>query len=503
MAMQRKSVHHHLRPGVLPGLVFGCGLVLAQAVAVADTGVPAPGGLERPNVLFLAMDDLRPQLPVYGKHYMHTPAIDRLAASGVTFAHAYSSVPVCGASRASLMTGLYPTRERFVDVGTDIDADAAGVLTMPGFFKSHGYTAISLGKVVHHRLDARDAWSEEPWYPRNARADYSGWRNYILPENIALDMDRGRQPPPWEAPEVADEAYFDGEIAARAVARLRALASAGQPFFLAVGFLKPHLPFNAPRRYWDLYPPGSEVLTDNPLFPETAPGQALHYWPELRRYAEVPDGEGPVPEEVARKLVRGYYAGTSYADAQVGKVLAELERLGLAGSTIVVLWGDHGWSLGEHGLWAKHSVFNVANQIPIIVRAPGMQRGRLAQGLVESVDIYPTLAELAGLPPPGHLQGRSFVPMLQDPAVAIRDAVFPRWQSGDSIRTDRYYYTEWRDPQGSVIARMLYDHYRDPDERVNVAEELAYANAVAGLSRRLARHIRETRKAAQTIGAGK
>jgi arylsulfatase A-like enzyme len=173
----------------------------------------------------------------------------------------------------------------------------------------------------------------------------------------------------------------------------------------------------------------------------------------------------------------------------VGRVLAELDSLGLADNTIVVLWGDHGWSLGEHGLWAKHSTFNVANQIPIIVRAPGIQQGRVAQGLVESVDIYPSIVELAGMPLPGHLQGDSFKPMLEDPDIAVKDAVFPRWKTGDSIVTDRYYYTEWRNKQGKVIARMLYDHQNDPQENNNVAEQAEYGIIRSELSSRLATHI--------------
>jgi arylsulfatase A-like enzyme len=436
----------------------------------------------KPNILFIAVDDLRPELGAYGKTGMQTPAIDRLASQGITFDRAYVNVPVCGASRASLMTGLRPTRDRFVDFGTKVDKDAPGVTTLPAHFKAHGYTAVSLGKVLHHRTDAADSWSEEPWHPKNARADYRSWRNYILPENIAQDIDKDAQPPAWEAPDVADDAYFDGQIATRAIERLRSLAATGEPFFLAVGFLKPHLPFNAPKKYWDLYPPESVSLTDNPLFPETAPEQARHNFGELRNYAEVPDGD--------EQLIRGYRAGASYSDAQVGRVLGELDRLGLEGETIVVLWGDHGWSLGEHGLWAKHSSFDVANRIPLIVRAPGSPRGQVTQGLVESVDIYPTLVELAGLPAPGHLQGRSFVPMLENPGVSVHKAVFPRWKAGDSIRTDNHYYTEWRNPNGKVVARMLYNHRNDPDERINVASLPEYAEVVADLSAKLDQHIR-------------
>lgn len=184
--------------------------------------------------------------------------------------------------------------------------------------------------------------------------------------------------------------------------------------------------------------------------------------------------------------------GVSYSDSQVGRVLLELERLGLDENTIVVVWGDHGWSLGEHGLWAKHSTFNLANQIPVIVRAPGLSQGEVAQGLIESVDIYPSLVELSGLSFPDHLDGTSFVPTLKEPGVRTKDAVYPRWKDGDSIRTDRFYYTEWRDKQGKVVARMLYDHYNDPDERVNIAEQPEQAIVVSELSLKLEQHIQKT-----------
>lgn len=466
------------------------GLCLAGPTGASET--------EQKNVLFIAIDDLRPELAVYGRAYMQTPAIDQLAAEGVSFANAYSNVPVCGASRASMMTGLRPTSTRFVDVGAKVDKDAPGIPTLPAYFKAAGYTTISLGKIIHGRKDALSSWSRTPWHPRDdAKRGIDSPRSYVLPENVALDIaykagNKASQPPAYEAAEVSDDAYFDGKTATRAIDTLQELKQDGKPFFLAVGFAKPHLPFNAPKKYWDLYPEESISLADNPLFPETAPIEARHSWGELRHYAGIPDKRDPVPDDVALKLIQGYYAATSFADAQVGRVLAELDRLGLAGNTIVVLWGDHGWSLGEHGLWAKHSSFNVANQIPIIVRAPGMQQGQVAQGLVESVDIYPSIVELAGMPLPGHLQGDSFKPMLENPDIAVKDAVFPRWKNGDSIRTDRYYYTEWRNKQGKVTARMLYDHQTDPQENNNVAEQAEYGILRAELSQRLAKHIQST-----------
>ena len=469
-----------------------CFIALFQLPGNAQATTPRDTVAQQKNVLFIAIDDLRPELSVYGKPYMQTPAIDRLASRGVVFARAYTSVPVCGASRASMMTGLWPTRTRFVGVNARIDKDAPGIPTLPAHFRSAGYTTISLGKILHSANDAPSSWSEEPWHPKSELTrGKESFRNYLLQENIANDVADNGLRPAYEAADVPDDAYFDGQIAQRAIETLQTLKIDDKPFFLAVGFVKPHLPFNAPRKYWDKYPLDSISLTSNPLFPETAPDEARHSWGELRKYADIPDKKGPVPDDVALKLIQGYYASTTYVDAQVGRVLDELERLGLEESTIIVVWGDHGWSLGDHGLWAKHSSFNVANQIPVIVSAPEMSRGQVAQGLIESVDLYPSIVELAGLQMPGHLQGTSFVPMLKDPDAVVNDAVYPRWKNGDSIRTNDFYYTEWRDMKNNVVAKMLYDHRNDPDERNNVAGQPEYSIIVSELSSKLDDHIQQ------------
>jgi arylsulfatase A-like enzyme len=444
---------------------------------------------DRPNVLFLAIDDLRPELSAYGQDYMHTPAIDSLAATGITFVHAYANVPVCGASRASMLTGLRPTRDRFTSYYTRAEEDAPGIPTLGAWFRQAGYTTISLGKVFHHSDDSEAAWSEPAWDPENdSLPGYRKWRNYLVEENIREDMKEDGRPPAYEAPDVPDDAYFDGKVAVRAIEYLERFAREDEPFFLAVGFVKPHLPFNAPQRYWDLYPEETLPARVNQPFPETAPDQAWHNWGELRRYAGIPGGDEPVPEDLARKLVQGYRAATSYSDAQVGRVLDALERLGLAGETIVVLWGDHGFSLGEHGLWVKHSPFELANRVPLILRAPGVAPGR-RYGLVESIDIYPTLVDLAGLPAPAHLQGQSVEPVMRNLAPNLKQAVFTRWKNSDTIRTSRYHYTEWRNAAGAVIARMLYDHREDSGELRNVAEDPAYGLVVVELAGALAEHV--------------
>jgi len=285
--------------------------------------------------------------------------------------------------------------------------------------------------------------------------------------DIDEDSKRGE---PFERVDVPDNAYFDGVIAEQAIRELGVLSEGNTPFFLAVGFLKPHLPFNAPAKYWDLYDPAAISLAAFDGMPSGAPKEAQHQWGELRNYRSIPEAPEPVSEDMARKLRHAYYAATSYVDAQIGKVLQALDDLDLARDTIVVLMGDHGWSLGEHGLWCKHSLFDVATHTPLIIRAPGIVPG-VANGLVEFVDIYPTLLDMTGTPSPAHLQGTSMLGMLRDPASPGKEAVFPRWKMAENGRTDHYSYTEFRAQDGTLISNMLYDSINDSDETVNLAVE--------------------------------
>ena len=439
----------------------------------------------KPNVLFIPIDDLRPQLCCYGREQMVSPNIDRVAHDGVVFTRSFCQVPVCGATRASLLTGVRPARDRFTNYFTWADEDLPGALTLPEHFRNHGYVTLSNGKVFHHREDAAErSWSEDPWHPRIEAKE--SWRNYALAENQAHDVAHDRRGPPFECADVPDNAYFDGQTADRSVADLHRLAKQDQPFFLAAGFLKPHLPFNAPKTYWDYYRRDEIEPADNPFRPQDAPDQAIHNWGELRAYFDVPK-EGPVSEEMARSLIHGYYAATSFTDAQVGRLLDTLDELDLRENTVVVLWGDHGWQLGEHSLWCKHCNFETSLNAPLIVRAPWMAGERRCDALVEFADVYPTLCELAGLPQPDHLEGTSVVPLMEEPGRSWKPAAFSRYNAGDSIRTDRHLYTEWTDDEGSLTARMLYDHEADPDENVNISEAPENAALVAELSEALRR----------------
>lgn len=430
---------------------------------------------QRPNVLFIAVDDLRPQLKCYGHHQMISPSIDQLAHDGVQFMRTYCNVPVCGASRASLMTGLRPQRERFLGYSTRKDEDAPNAVSLPRYCRENGYHTISNGKVYHHRDDDRNAWSETPWFPKPR--ERGNWRNYLTTENQAITQqtDNGRGPA-FEIADVDDGAYFDGQIAQRTIDDLRRLKQRNNPFFLATGFLKPHLPFNAPRRFWDMYDEDDLDMADNPFRPKNAPDSAMHNWGELRNYYGIPPS-GPLSDDMARTLVHGYYACTTYTDSLIGSVLDELQALGLHENTIVMLWGDHGWNLQEHGLWCKHSNFETSLHVPMIVRAPGIPSGQKTAGLTEFVDSYPSLCELMGLPVPAHCEGSSFVPLMENSQRAWKPAVFSRYFKGDSVKTDRYRYTEWTNDEGYAYDSMLYDHKYDPMENINVVNQPDYADA--------------------------
>ena len=458
----------------------GSAVGLALGVMLHGGSLQGKASTKPPNVLFLVVDDLRPELPCYGKKQVVAPNIEVLAEAGFVFERAYCQVPVCGASRASLLTGLRPTRYRFLTYSTWAQRDAPGVVTLPEHFRRHGYITISLGKVFHHQQDSPQSWSEPAWRPRPEH----GGRDYMLPRNIAIAKRRRGIGPAYECADVPDEAYRDGKIARRAMEELRRLKQEGKPFFLAVGFLKPHLPFNAPKRYWDLYPPGSVQPASNSYPPKDVPIQALHNWGELRAYYGIPK-RGRLSDEMARTLVRGYYACISYTDAQIGRVLRELKRLGLWENTIIVLWGDHGWNLREHGLWCKHCLFETSLHAPLIVRVPGLGEGQRTKALVEFLDIYPSLCELAGLPLPKHLDGKSFVPLLKDPTLPGKPAVFSRYHAGDSVKTDHFRYSFWTDRQGQRIAEMLYDHVVDPGENTNVVKVVKYHPVVQRLAQLL------------------
>jgi len=461
---------------------------------------------DRPNVLFIAVDDLKPTIGSYGDKHAKTPSIDRLAARGVQFDRAYCMQAVCSPSRNAILTGLRPQTLRIYDLGTNFRRSVPDVVTLPQHFKQHGWRTEALGKIFH----VGHGNHEDPasWSVPHFQAKSIG---YALPENKAQltreealfanqspnKLPRGAA---YESADVPDNAYGDGKIAEEAVKRLQAAAEhKEQPFFLAVGFLKPHLPFCAPKKYWDLHDPHSLPMPTQSQPPKNAPPFAPQFGGELRQYAGIPDS-GPLDEAQVRALIHGYYAATSYMDAQLGKVLDALDELKLAENTIVVLWGDHGWHLGDHGMWCKHTNYEQATRAPLIIAAPGKRAGARTSVITEFVDVYPTLCELAGLESPGHLQGESLLPLLKDDAAERSGPgkafqVYPRSAKehgpmlGQAVRTDRWRYVEWQKGDRSIVARELYDMQDDPEETVNRADDQQLAQVVAEHSNLIAKQL--------------
>ncbi len=457
------------------------------------------------NVLFFAVDDLRTEFGAYGKTYIHSPNLDRLAARGLTFNRAYCQQAVCSPSRSSLLTGTRPDTTKVWDLETHFRKALPDVVTLPQHFKQNGYFVQGMGKLYHGGFDDPQSWSV-PWTsPKTSHGTYGLLENNALTKSVpdaapksaakgakkGKAASRGPRGPAFESSEVPDNTFHDGALAEMAVAALGECAKKDQPFWLGVGFIRPHLPFVAPKKYWDLYDPAAIQLAPNPFPPKGAPDYAVLPGGELRSYHGIPTG--PIPDDLARQLKHGYYAATSYMDAQLGRVLDELDRLGLTEKTVIVVWGDHGWKLGEHAAWCKHSNVENDTNAPLIISVPGMQTaGQHTDALAEFVDIYPTLAEACGLPLPEHLEGASLLPVLRDRAQSVKSAAFsqyPRGVSGKQLmgytmRTDRYRFTRWvhRDDHSKVDAVELYDHQTDPQENVNIANEPKNAELVAKLT---------------------
>jgi iduronate 2-sulfatase len=448
------------------------------------------------NVLFIAVDDLRPELGCYGADHMHTPHLDRLARQGMIFDRAYCQVAVCNPSRSSVLSGSRPDSTGIFDNQHFLRSQMPDVVTLPQHFKNHGYLSLSLGKVFHHseREPGDDplSWSEPAWYHGEP------YRHWFAQESLDLvkhlkSLPNEQRPrliraAPVEAADESDDVYPDGQLALQAIATLQRLKTEGKPFFLAMGFVKPHLPFTCPQKYWDLYPADSIQLPQDSARPAMSPQQAFHNNYELRSYGTVP-AEGEITTAMALQLIRGYRACISFMDAQLGRVLEALDRLALRDQTIIVLWGDHGYHLGEQSVWTKMTNFEHGTRVPLLVSVPNLKTaGQRSTALVELVDLYPTLADLCGLPLPSHLEGTSFKPLLDDPDRAWKKAAFSDYvrtgkppYRGRSIRTAEWRYTEWSDLKGKLVAQELYDQ----TEARNLADEPAYQTQITGLKQQL------------------
>ena len=489
------------------------------AGVVGGAGMFVPGLLKnalaadrKRNVLFIAVDDLRPELGCYGVPVIKSPNIDALARRGTVFNRAYCQQAVCSPSRTSLLTGRRPDTTKIYDLQTHFRLTLPDVITLPEHFKTHGYHTLGFSKIYHGGLDDPRSWSVPHWTPggpgyakpetleflqkerQRLLKEGRDLRTRVLekdPETgIALKVSQPRfrvRGPSWEDPDVPDDTLPDGKTADAAIQALRTIKD--KTFFLAVGFLKPHLPFVAPKKYFDLYPFESLSLAANPFPPKDCPDIALTNWGELRAYSDIPQ-KGDLSRNKATELIRGYYAATSYVDAQIGRILRELDELGLRDNTVIVLWGDHGWHLGEHGLWCKHTNFENATRSLLILSAPGQKNaGEKTNALAEFVDIYPTLCELCDLPIPKGLEGTSLAPVMKNPHRPWKKAAFSQYPRGKvmgySVRTDSYRYTEWAEPRKDPVGVELYDHRTDPAENVNIADRAENKALVENLSKTL------------------
>jgi iduronate 2-sulfatase len=455
------------------------------------------GAAERPNILLILVDDLKPALGCYGDAAAVTPNLDRLAARGMRFDLAYCNQAVCAPSRFHLMLGSHSTSTGLYGLGSRLREVLPGAVTLPQHFARHGgYRTESLGKVFHigHGNHGDPESFMAPHFPDKVieYADPASTGGGALTREEAYftnqSLDRIKSLPrgaAFESPEVADEAYADGRVAAEAVKRLRDAkarrAAGGGPFFIAAGFARPHLPFSAPKKYWDLHDPLKLPLAKYEELPKGAPAVAGKRGGEITNYAPVPENpQARFPEDLKRRLVHGYYASTSFVDAQIGKVLDALGELGLAGETIVVVWGDNGFHLGDLGIWTKHTNYEQANHIPLLFAGPGVASGTATRQLASTVDIFPTLAALAGLPAPAGPQpvdGVNLAPVLANPSARVRDHAFhayPHAKLGRAIRTERFRLVEWRarGASGAPAEYELYDYAADPLEPRNLAAEM-------------------------------
>ena len=444
------------------------------------------------NVLFIAVDDLRLELSCYGVNHMKTPNIDQLARRGMLFENAYCQQAICAASRISVLTGQRPDTTGIHDLNHPLNKTLPDAMSMPRFFKQHGYRTVSLGKIYHHATDDKAYWDV---------LDSCAQETYAAPDTLALIKQRSKEAkanklegkefrhaikgPAYESGDVTDSTYTDGAIADNAIRQLR--LKDRRPFFLAVGFKKPHLPLVAPKKYWDMYDPAViEIPSREP--PVGVAEQATTTWGELRAYTGMP-AKGDCSDEQTRSLIHAYRACVSYVDAQIGRVLEELDRQGLREDTLIVFWSDHGWKLGEYGDWCKHTNFELDTHVPLIFSGPGIPEGARSGALTEYIDMYPTLAQWCGLEAPAACEGRSMMPLFKNPEQPWKQVALSQYPRkggmGYSIRSGDWRYTEWRRKDGTVTARELYDHSQSDVATENVAQLAEHQELVKRLGQLL------------------
>ncbi len=476
------------------------------------------------NVVFIVVDDLKPMLECYGYKSIKTPNIDRLAANGILFENAYCQQAVCAASRVSLFSGLRPDNTKVWDLKTNMKDVNPSAVTIPQLFRNNGYITIGYGKLIHGaKNNDPTAWSVP--YIDDSKLEYADGFSYpahgfyqnkasqdAYTESIEMrlnwqktneHMGKKNARPSIECLDVPDNAYEDGAVTNAGIKAICEYGENDKPFFLALGFHKPHLPFVAPKKYWDLY--DRDEIKVAPYQEKTidSPDYAYHTWGELKAYSDIPNDIMQVPYNKQKELIHGYKACVSFVDSQIGKIIDQLEEKNLMDNTIIILCGDHGWHLGDLGIWCKHTNFEQATKVPFIMSVPNIQKNARANSFVEFVDLYPTLCELANIEPEYKLDGESLVPLLLDPK-DIKDnyavSQFPRGNKimGYSIRDKQYRYTVWlegryreqaiySDP--NIVGEELYDYSISPNETRSYANDVKYTKAKERLKKELFKRL--------------
>jgi iduronate 2-sulfatase len=483
----------------------------------------------KPNILFISIDDLRPVLGAYGDTVAITPNLDLLADEGMTFRQAFCQSAVCAPSRASLMTGLRPDSTRVWHLGDKFREINPETVTMPQYFSQFGYHTVNIGKIFHNYMPDSISWDEPDLRPaRYVRPEWLGrdGETFYISEEVNKSQEIKRdsllnlQPvryadgwntgPAWEAADIHDTLYYDGAQTELAKKTLTRLAEMEKPFYLGLGYFRPHLPFAVPKEYWDMYDPDEIPLATNSEIPEGAPLWTMNSMYELRHYDGFshighPTSSYRMSEDTSRILKHGYYASVSYVDALLGDLLTHMKELGIYENTIIIVWGDHGWKLGDHNSWGKMTNYNIDLQVPIIVRYPGQKMtGVQTFAITELIDMFPTLCELAGIKVPDYMQGTSLVPLLNDPNLPWKKAAFSQFHRrprvaadggrymGYSINTAEFHYIEWftwdhvSGSKGDYVTAELYDRLNDPYESINVAQKEEYIDVIGKLSTQLA-----------------
>jgi iduronate 2-sulfatase len=484
--------------------------------------------VKKPNVLFVSIDDLRPALSMYGDKIAITPHLDQFAGEGMTFRQTFCQAAVCAPSRASLMTGLRPDSTRVWHLGDQFRKINPDAVTMPQYFSNFGYHTVNIGKIFHNYMPDSISWDEPDLRPaRYLKPDWLGrdGETFYISEEIIKSQEVKRDSllklkpiryadgwntgPAWEKADVHDTLYYDGAQTELTKKVLTRLSEMNEPFYMGLGYFRPHLPFAVPKKYWDLYDPQKIPLASNPEIPNGSPIHTMNSMYELRHY----DGFGHIghptssykmSEDTARVLKHGYYASVSYIDVLFGDLMQHLKELGIYENTIIIVWGDHGWKLGDHNSWGKMTNYNIDLKVPMIIRYPGQKkRGVQTFAITELIDMFPSLCELAGLEVPDYVQGSSFVPLLDNPDRSWKGAAFSQFHRrpritpdggrymGYSINTDKYHYIEWfiwdhiSGTKKGLVSAELFDRMKDPTEKKNVVNETSNAEIVKDLSRML------------------